>query len=397
MSKESLRRKAENYDDAEEVEMLEIPELDEREPAIFTDDDDKELDPYPLETGCPVCDSFIRIQADSSAPQLILDLNLKIRWRNLAYRQFRETPGLSYNYRERTFDDFFSTFVGASIESNIQRTSLFSALDDIECGKTWQGIVEGVGPNLKYFRATLIIKPLVIDGEGTVRYFEATLQNITESYQEILQASYEGILKASLLKDEDTGNHIKRVNNYSRLIAEALLQEKTRGDVRWIDVDDDFVENIGNLAAFHDVGKIGTPDSVLLKAGKLDDDEWIVMKEHAINGALILSSHPKAMAGEIARSHHERWDGTGYPSSSDSRFPEALDGDQIPLSGRIVALADVYDALRTRRPYKEPFSEEKTASIIIEGSGSHFDPGIIDVFRNLRDEFDRVFRELGDG
>lgn len=375
------------------------------EPEVLTDEaepdpvDDSEIDdadraPLPTEENCPHCRHFISHQTGSSAPQLILDRDLRVRWRNAAYSRFRETPGITYNYRERTFDDFFTTLTGDSPESKIHRTSLFSALEDSGVGFSWQGLVEGLGPNMIPFVAVLTIKPLALEDSGDVRYFEANIHDITADYQGIVHSSFESILEASLLKDEDTGNHIRRVNAYSRLIAEGLLEDKQNGDVRWIDIDRSFISDIGELAAFHDVGKIGTPDSVLLKKGELNDEERAVMKEHAINGALILSSYPKPMVREIARSHHERWDGTGYPSSD--LYPEPLKGDSIPLSGRIVALADVYDALRTRRPYKEPFSEEQTVSIIVKSSGSHLDPGIVAKFRNLRKEFDRVARELAD-
>ena len=112
------------------------------------------------------------------------------------------------------------------------------------------------------------------------------------------------------------------------------------------------------------------------------------MREHPINGALILDVHSSPMVKEIARSHHERWDGSGYPF--------ALAEDDIPLAGRIVAIADVYDALRTRRPYKEPYSEEKAYGIIVSDSGTHFDPSLIEVFKDLRDDFNRIFNSMSD-
>jgi putative two-component system response regulator len=181
---------------------------------------------------------------------------------------------------------------------------------------------------------------------------------------------------------------VERVNSYSRAIS-----EKLKGQWKWVDVDGHlvdniFVEDIGMFAAYHDVGKIGTPEIILHKNGKLNEDEWKVMKEHPSNGALILDAHPNPMVKDIARSHHERWDGSGYPWG--------LNGEDIPLAGRIVAIADVYDALRTRRPYKKPFSEKKTADIIIEGAGTHFDPGLVEVFRELREDFERIFSELPD-
>jgi HD-GYP domain-containing protein (c-di-GMP phosphodiesterase class II) len=146
------------------------------------------------------------------------------------------------------------------------------------------------------------------DAEEKPTGYVAMVNDVTDSIKSIIRANFDSILQASLLKDEDTGNHIARVNAYSRLIAANLT-----GDIRWIDVDEDFIEDIGILAAFHDVGKIGTPEGILLKAGKLNDVEWQVMREHPINGAMILNAHPNTMAKDIAKSHHERWDGSGYP------------------------------------------------------------------------------------
>ncbi|WPQ89774.1 HD domain-containing protein, partial [Treponema pallidum] len=134
------------------------------------------------------------------------------------------------------------------------------------------------------------------------------------------------LLQASKLKDNETGLHCERVNHYCRLIAEYLYDINL-----YPQVDTDFVENIAFLAAMHDVGKIGIPDYVLKKRGGLNELEWELMKEHTINGALILSSYPDPMAKEIALSHHERWDGTGYPFK--------LEGEMIPLSARITSIA----------------------------------------------------------
>jgi putative two-component system response regulator len=125
----------------------------------------------------------------------------------------------------------------------------------------------------------------------------------------------------------------------------------------------------------HDVGKIGIPDAILLKPGKLDAAEWQIMKTHTEIGARILgeSTSELLQAGEIlARTHHEKWDGSGYPSG--------LSGEAIPLWGRIAAVADVFDALTSRRPYKEPFPPEKALQIMSEGRATHFDPGVLDVF-----------------
>jgi putative two-component system response regulator len=142
----------------------------------------------------------------------------------------------------------------------------------------------------------------------------------------------------------------------------------------------------------HDVGKIGVPDNILLKTGKLDSHEWDVMKSHTELGGLILegSKNPFIqLATTIAVTHHEKWDGTGYP--------KGLKGNDIPIEGRITAIADVFDALTTRRPYKEAFSVEKAFAIIRESSGSHFDPEVVDAFFSVQNEILSIKNEILDG
>lgn len=174
---------------------------------------------------------------------------------------------------------------------------------------------------------------------------------------------------ASEYKDADTGAHIRRMSRYCAAIARRMgLDEKT-------------VETILYAASMHDLGKLGIPDAILLKPDKLDPAEWEIMKRHAVIGAKILKGSDAEFikAGEaIARCHHEKWDGTGYP--------ESLKGTEIPIASRIAAIADVFDALTARRPYKKPFSVEKSLGIIREGSGSHFDPDVVDAFFAIQDE-----------
>ena len=177
---------------------------------------------------------------------------------------------------------------------------------------------------------------------------------------------FSSLLEASKLKDNDTGMHIERVNLYTSLLAKAMFN-----DPRWPELDKDFIADIGFLAAMHDVGKIGTPDNILNKEGPLSEFEWGIMKEHTINGAFILSSYPNPMAREIALSHHEWWNGSGYPYN--------MEGKMIPLSARIVTLADVYDALRMKRSYKPAYSHETAIQKITQEREVHFDPDIVDV------------------
>ena len=141
----------------------------------------------------------------------------------------------------------------------------------------------------------------------------------------------------------------------------------------------------------HDVGKIGIPDRILLKPGKLDADEWKIMKRHTLIGGAILfgSDTPQIrLARVIAMSHHEKWDGSGYPNG--------IAGENIPLVGQIVAIADVFDALTSRRPYKEPFSLEKSYAIIHEGRGTHFAPAVVDAFFDVVDKILEIKKHFQD-
>ncbi|MBN2706023.1 MAG: response regulator [Deltaproteobacteria bacterium] len=185
------------------------------------------------------------------------------------------------------------------------------------------------------------------------------LINLDNSHVETIQH----LSAAAEYKDDDTAMHLRRMSNYAALIAEKLGLEKS------------VIHCIRISSPMHDIGKIGIPDHILLKPGKLSDTEWQTMKTHTEIGGMILKSATSTymvMGTEIALSHHEKWDGSGYPSG--------LAGEAIPLTGRIAAVADVFDALTSRRPYKEAFSIEKSIKIMQEGRGSHFDPRILDVF-----------------
>ena len=176
--------------------------------------------------------------------------------------------------------------------------------------------------------------------------------------------------RAAEYKDNETGLHVIRMSHYARLIAEALSD------------DEAWVELVFNAAPMHDIGKIGIPDSILLKKGKLNDDEWHLMRQHPSYGAEIIGEHNSPlmnMALAIALSHHERWDGSGYPNG--------LKGEEIPLAGRIIAIADVFDALTTERPYKQAWSVEDAVKLIDEGAGTHFDPQLVPILHSALPEF----------
>ena len=184
---------------------------------------------------------------------------------------------------------------------------------------------------------------------------------------------------AGEFRDNETGAHVVRMSRIAEVIARgAGLDEKT-------------CELILYSSAMHDVGKIGIPDAVLLKPGKFDKEEWEIMKSHTEIGAKIIGDYPADifwMAGVIATSHHEKWDGSGYP--------HGLKGEAIPISARIAAISDVFDALLSARPYKEPWPLEKALVVMREDSGSHFDPVLIEVFFNCLDEILEIRAALPD-
>jgi cyclic di-GMP phosphodiesterase len=175
--------------------------------------------------------------------------------------------------------------------------------------------------------------------------------------------------RAAEYKDNETGLHVIRMSHYTRLIAEALSS------------DDAWVDLIFNAAPMHDIGKIGIPDNVLLKPDKLNDEEWNMMRRHPKIGTEIIGddeSELLQMAKEIALTHHEKWDGTGYP--------RRLKGEEIPLTGRIVAIADVFDALTTARPYKKAWEVEAAVKLIDDEAGKHFDPSLVALFHSVLPE-----------
>ena len=197
-------------------------------------------------------------------------------------------------------------------------------------------------------------------------------EELKRAFERIKAASLDTIYRLSMAseyKDEDTGAHIKRMSRYCAAIA------------RCMGLDESTIETILYAAPMHDLGKIGIPDLILVKPAKLDPLEWEIMKLHTVIGAKILKGSDAEFIrlGEtIAWSHHEKWDGSGYPNN--------LKGVEIPIAGRIAAIADVFDALTSKRPYKEPFPVEKSLTIIMEGRGSHFDPDVVDAFFAIQDK-----------
>jgi putative two-component system response regulator len=212
-------------------------------------------------------------------------------------------------------------------------------------------------------------------------YNEMLEQRVRERTAD-LQASYLEIIftltRAAEYKDEDTGAHVRRISYYSRELA------------RRLGLDENFVDKIFFASPMHDIGKIGIPDHILLKPGTFTPDEWEVMKGHAAMGAKILGNSKSPylkMGAEIALNHHERWDGGGYP--------DGKRGEAIPLAARIMNICDIYDALRSKRPYKPAFDHLKSMDIITRGDGrvqpEHFDPVILTAFKQYHQTFNDIF------
>ncbi len=201
-----------------------------------------------------------------------------------------------------------------------------------------------------------------------------------------------GLAKLAESRDPDTGHHLERIASYSTRIASVLCRHPEFSK----HVTPSFVRMIGVSSALHDIGKVGVEDSILLKPGKLNDQERFLMQLHVTVGAECISQIEKRlgntnflqMAREIALCHHERWDGKGYP--------RGLQGREIPLAARIVSIADVYDALSVRRVYKEAFPHEKCVKIISEEAGKQFDPELVKVFLSIESEFRAIAKQFSD-
>ena len=191
------------------------------------------------------------------------------------------------------------------------------------------------------------------------------------------------LAKLAESRDVDTGAHLERVQHYCRVLSQQMATLEKYQEI----IDPEFIRLMFQTSPLHDIGKVGIPDSVLLKPGRLDPHEFDIMKSHTTIAAqtldAALSKFPGVsflkMARDIAETHHEKFDGTGYPNG--------LKGENIPLCGRIIALADVYDALISKRVYKKAFTHENAKEIILEGCGKHFDPDVVDCFLAREEQF----------
>ncbi|NCB35849.1 MAG: HD domain-containing protein, partial [Clostridia bacterium] len=226
--------------------------------------------------------------------------------------------------------------------------------------------------------------------ESTNIHLEELVQEKIKEITDSQLATLVALSKLAEFRDETTGHHLERTSEFCKMLAVQLSAKSPYAQ----SITPDFIRNIYYSAPLHDIGKVGIPDNILLKPGRLLPEEFEVMKTHVLLGSLalqkVLDEYPRntfiKMGVQLTKYHHEKWNGKGYP--------DGLSGDAIPLPARIMALADVYDALRSCRPYKEGFSHEESVRIIREDSGQSFDPVIVDAFLALADDFADVFGRM---
>ena len=268
-------------------------------------------------------------------------------------------------YNEDDEELVASSFVGELKKHLIPVSNMVTYSNDSFCF-----IALNYGRTVTSFDATLLHS--VVMQSLFLRSLSSQVRETESAFEYTVYA----LARASEANDEDTGDHIMRVGNYCALLAKQL------------NMPDKFVKRIQIQASLHDVGKIHVSPDILKKSGKLTENEWSEIKMHPLHGTKIIGSHQRmSTAAKIALTHHERYDGSGYP--------HGLSGDQIPIEGRIMNLADQYDALRNARCYKPAFDHETSYRIILEGDGrtipQHFDPQVLAAFKAIHEDFAEVF------
>lgn len=269
--------------------------------------------------------------------------------------------------------------LGVSVYEYEQRFSqLWASIRDT-ASRSWKGELINRRKNGSLVWVSLVVNG-VYDVNGKLTSIVGLPIDMTVSHELAEQSRiqlYQTIADLAELRDDDTGNHMKRVGLFARLMA------------REYGMNQKYCDDIEVFAPMHDIGKVGILDSILRAPRKLTNEEFEVMKTHTVLGHNIIKGKEEfEMAAAITLCHHEKWDGSGYPSG--------LAGEDIPLSARITALADVYDALRSKRPYKTPWTHEQAREQIQAGSGTHFDPDLVRIFSRLHSRFESVYGELLD-
>ncbi len=277
-------------------------------------------------------------------------------------------------------------------KSGEERTVEFAAMGVIEHGRA-----TGLEATLRDITDRVVIDKL------KKNYMKSLEEAVVERTSEIKETQRAAILAIANLAesiDDDTGGHLQRIRSYSKCLAEDLRARSRYAD----SLTEEYAEMIYDLSPLHDLGKVGIRDYILQKPDKLTADEYEKMKDHAEIGARALR-----MAGEmihresifsigemIARFHHEKWDGSGYPAVEINGETRPLHGEEIPLCARIVALADVYDALTSKRPYKMAFPHEKAREMLVAQSGKHFDPEVVQAFLRREQDFLQIRGQFPD-
>jgi len=334
----------------------------------------------------PVPNGKLALQAARNAPPdlILLDINMPDINGYEVCRQLKADPALA---------DIPVIFLSALQEMN-DKVTAFEAGGVDYVTKPFQ-LLEMQARITAHLKIRTLTAALEGHNRNLRELVDAQVREIVATKDEVSRAHLATIMALSKLaeaRDDDTGQHIDRTRSFCKLLAQTLHRRGVGAGV----IDDAFVENIFHSAPLHDIGKVAIPDHILLKPGRLTDDEFAIMKTHTTVGARtlheVLQRHQTnkliEMGVEIAHAHHEKWDGSGYP--------RGLAGAEIPWSARIMAVADVYDALTSQRRYKQAFSHEESCAIIYKGCGTQFDPVVIEAFTELEAEFRETRRRFRD-
>lgn len=307
----------------------------------------------------------------------------------------KNTPDLillDINMPDTNGYEIFSTIKSINRLSKIPiifLTSLNDAENELKCLKL--GAVDFIS---KPFIPELMLSRIQIHLElsNYRKNLEFLVHKKTETIEKLQNSMVVGLAELVECRDGETGGHVKRTAKYLEILVNAMAEAGIYSDI----LTDEYIHNIIRSAPLHDIGKIGISDNILLKQGSFDENELEYMKQHTTLGGMALQKVIDATEGEnflyvakdMALCHHEKWDGTGYPAG--------LCKYSIPLCARIMAIADVYDALTSERPYKKPFSHEKAVNIISNSSGTHFEPCIVDAFNSVSDSFNNIFQQYNE-
>lgn len=243
-----------------------------------------------------------------------------------------------------------------------------------------------IGTDIYNIYSRIIILCLFVIFGSHVQY-TVNKRKEAEKYLEASRAAtILGLAKLAEYRDTDTGSHLERIREYSRILAEELSGKPEFSKY----ISENYIEDIFNSAILHDIGKVGIPDAILRKPAGLTDDEFEIIKTHTTLGGEAIEAIENRIEGqsfltigkEIAYHHHEKWDGSGYPNG--------FQKEEIPLSARIIALADVYDALTSKRAYKEAYTHQDAIRMIKKLKGTHFDPDVVDAFLTVKDKFKSI-------